>query len=135
MPMLYEGRRTGFDLTNLLSISELEPDVRSKREERVFILAAESTPQAQHEVEADLHALRGHLPCVPLMRPVTDEMSGMPGPELQGDSKRVKRPRLSPTSLHSEVPTKPTPSIPAMVIPHLVSHRTATSPRSMIFDC
>jgi len=116
---------------------ELEPEVKSNQEERVLILA-ESTPQAQDEAEADLHALSERVPCVPLMCPVTDGMPGVSlvsGPELQGNSKRVKRPRLSPTSLHSEVPTKPTPSIPAIIIPHLVSYRTATSPRSMIFDC
>jgi hypothetical protein len=90
--------------------SELEPETKPNQEGRVFIWA----PQAQDGAETNIQA-----PCVT-------------SPELQGGS---KRPRLSPTLLYSEVPTKPATSIPAMVIPHLVSHhQTASSPRSLIFD-
>jgi hypothetical protein len=123
-------RMAAVRLTNLLFCvrSELEPDLRPNQEERVLIWT-ESAAQAQPE--ADLHAPPEDVPCLPLIRPVTDAMSGLSSPELRGNP---KRPRLSPTSLYSEVPTKPATSMPAMVIPHLVSHRTATSPRSMIFD-
>lgn len=95
--------------------SELESEIKPNQEGRVFIWA----PQARDEAEANIHVRPEEAPCVT-------------SPELQGGS---KRPRLSPTSLFSEVPTKPATSIPAMVIPHLVSHhQTASSPRSLIFD-
>ena len=108
--------------------SELESEIKQDKEDHILILA-ECIPQAQAEAEAELvQELPERVPCGPLIRPVTDEISGT---EQQRSS---KRPRLSPISLHSEVPTKPATSMPAMVIPHLVSHQTATSPRSMIFD-
>lgn len=110
-----------FNLTILNSDSEQE--AKTNQEEDVLIWN-EPTPTAQDEADANLQTPR-NVPYMRLIAPVADAA-------LQGNS---KRPRMSPAVLYPEpeVVTKPATSIPAMIIPHLVSHRTAISPRSMVF--
>lgn len=71
------------------------------------------------------------VPCVPLAGPTAGVSSSVSGPEAP-DEPRVnpKRRKLSPPrspSIYSEVAAKSATSIPAMVIPHLVSHRPAAA--------
>ena len=110
-----------FNLTILNRDSEQE--ARTNQEEDVLIWN-EPTPTAQDEADANLQTPR-NVPYMRLIAPVADAA-------LQGNS---KRPRTSPAVLYPEpeVVIKPATSIPAMIIPHLVSHRTAISPRSMVF--
>jgi len=99
----------------------LEQETRTNHEEHVLILN-ETTPRAQDEAEAKLQPPPGDVPRVRLIASVSGAISAH---EVQGNS---KRPRISPAALYPEpVLTKPTSSIPAMIIPHL-SHRTAASP-------
>ncbi len=86
------------------------------------------TLKVQDESRVDRQVPSEDVACMGLIAPVTDAMSA---PEPQGN---LKRPRLTPVALYPEVSTKPRTSIPAIVIPHMVSHRTATSPRYMIHD-
>jgi hypothetical protein len=89
----------------------------------------EATPNAQDEAEANLQAPPEDIPCMRFIGPLA---SAIPAHERQGNS---KRPRTSPAALYpeAEILTKSATSIPAMIIPHLVSQRTATPPRSMVF--
>jgi hypothetical protein len=114
-------RCCGFDLNNFLLLnSDLEQETKTHQEEHVLI-CSETTPKVQDEAEINLQTSPEDVPCVRLI-----------AHEIQGNSKRA---RISPAALCPEpkVSTKPATSIPAMIIPHLVSHRRATPPPSMVF--
>jgi hypothetical protein len=108
--------------------SDLEQETKTDQEEHVSIWN-EMTPKAQDEAEANLQTPPEDVTCVRLIAPMPGAISAH---GLQGNS---KRPRISPAALHPEpeILTKPSTSIPAMIIPHLASHRTATSSTSMVF--
>ena len=100
----------------LLLNSDVEQETKSKQEEHVLIWN-ETTPNVQDEDEANLRTPPEDVPCVRLIAPVPGAISA---PEqLQRNS---KRPRISPAALYPEpkVLTKPSTSMPAMIIPHLV---------------
>lgn len=107
-----------------MNTSDLKQEAKTNQEERILIWTETAPPAAQDEAEADLQSPPEDVPC--LMRPVMGAMA-----DPRNSSKRA---RLTPTTLYSEVPTKPATSTPAMVIPHLVPHRVASSPRFMMFD-
>lgn len=102
----------------------LEHETKTDQEEHVLIWN-EMTPKAQDEDEANLQSPPEDVPCVRLITPVP--VGAISPHELQ---RNAKRPRVSPAVLYPQpkVLTKPATSIPAMIIPHLVSQRTATSP-------
>jgi hypothetical protein len=109
-----------------------DPESDEEDEESVSVWSAETSPKPKPRV-VDKIGTRApkseDVPCVPLVYP-TAEVSSVSGPdprdEPQGNSKRRK---LSPSesSVYSDVAVKSTTSIPAMVIPHLVSHRPVAS--------
>ena len=107
--------------------SDLEQETKTNQEEHDLIWN-EATPKAQDDDEANLQAPPEDVPCVRLITPRPGAISAH---EPRGNS---KRPRISPTAVYPEreVLTKPATSIPAMIIPHLVSHRAASSPTSMV---
>jgi len=105
--------------------SDVDRDLEQETKAKRVLIWNKTTAKAQDE--ANLQTPPEDLPCVRLIAPVTGAISAQ---ELQGNSN--KRPRISPAALYPPEPqilTNPTTSIPAMIIPHLVSHRTATSPR------
>jgi hypothetical protein len=119
-----------FDLTDFAFFlnSDLEQETKTNQVEHPLVWN-ETIPKAQDEDEANLQTPPEDVSCVRLIAPVPGAISAH---ELQGNS---KRPRISPGALYPEpeILRKPATSIPAMIIPHLVSHRTATSPTSMLF--
>ena len=125
---------SGFDGLAFVLSSEsgLDDSELDKEEESVLVWSAEASPNRK-PLDVDKIGTRvpksEDVPCVPLVYP-TVEVSYVSSPdahdEPQGNSKRRK---LSPSesSVFSDVATKSTTSIPAMVIPHLVSHRSVAS--------
>ena len=111
--------------------SELSVGSESDEEEESVL---DWTGSALDEVETETRAPKSEgVPCVPLAGPTAGVSSSVSGPEApedpRGNHKRRKLspPRSSP-SIYSEAATKSATSIPAMVIPHLVSHsRSAAS--------
>jgi hypothetical protein len=120
---------TNFSLLN----SDLEQEIESKtNQEELVLIWNEATPKglkAQDVTKPNLRTPPADVPCVRLMAPVAGAIAVH---ELQGNA---KRPRISPAALfpEPEVVSKPATSLPAMIIPHLVSHRTAIPPKSMVF--
>jgi len=101
---------------------DLEHETKTNQEEHVLIWN-EMTPKAQDEAQRNLQTTPENVPCVRLISPVSRH-------EVQGNA---KRPRISPAAVfpEPELLAKSATSIPAMIIPHLVSDRTST--RSMLF--
>jgi len=91
---------------------------------------AESAPQAVQEDDDDSRIPQAvpspdsddeDVAYVPLVCPTADVSSV--SVSTTGRQANYKRRRISPPTLYLEVPAKSTTSMPAMVIPHLVSHR------------
>jgi len=109
-----------------------DPESDEEEEESVLVWAAGASPKPK-PLDMDETGTRApkseDVPCVPLVYPRA-EVSSLSGPDPrdkpQANSKRRK---LSPSesSVYSDVAAKSTTSIPAMVIPHLVSHRPVAS--------
>jgi len=109
-----------------------EPESDEEEEECVLVWTAEASPKPK-PLNVDKTGTRApkseDVPCVPLVYPTT-EVSSVSGPDARDKSQgNSKRRRLSPSesSVYSDVAAKSTTSIPAMVIPHLVSHRPVAS--------
>jgi hypothetical protein len=117
-----------FDLTNLAFLnSDLQQETKPNQEEHVLI-CNKTTLKARDEAESNLQTPPEDVPRMRLIAPVAGAVGAISVQELQGNS---KRPRISPTALYPQpkVLTKPATSTPAMIIPHLLSHRTAISHR------
>jgi len=113
----------GLSLSSELSVGSESDD----EEESVL----DWTGSALDEVETETRAPKSEgVPCVPPAGP-TAGVSSVSGPEAPEDPRgNPKRRKLSPPrtpSIYSEAAAKSATSIPAMVIPHLVSRRSAAS--------
>jgi hypothetical protein len=123
----------GLDLA-LNSESGLDvPESDEDEEESVLVWIAKASPKSKplDEDETGTRAPKpGDVPCLPLTG-----VSSVSGPEAidepRGTSKRRK---LSPTSVYSDPVEKSATSIPAMVIPHLVSPRPVAPTGPTILD-
>ena len=110
--------------------SELSVESESDEEEESVL---DWTGSALDGAETETRAPRSEgVPCVPLAGPTAGVSSSVSGPEAPEDPRgNPKRRKLSPPrspSIYSEATAKSATSIPAMVIPHLVSHhRSAAS--------
>ena len=109
-----------------------ESSVESDDEEESVLDWSESSLDSLDEVESEPRAPKsGDVPCVPLAGPTAGVSSSVSGPEAPNEPRgNPKRRKLSPPrspSTYSEAAAKSATSIPAMVIPHLVSHRPAAS--------
>lgn len=115
-------------LTRLLllnSESGVEPEL--EQDERVLDRIGSSPPKSFGEVGTETRAPKSeNVTCVPLASPTAGASPSVSGPEAP-ESRNPKRRKLSAPrspSIYPEVAAKSATSIPAMVIPHLVSHRT-----------
>ena len=117
----------------LLFFFSSESSVEPEEEDEESVLDwSESSLDSLHEVETGTRAPKsGDVPFVPLPGPTAGVSSSVSGPEAPNEPRgNPKRRKLSPPrspSIYSEAAAKSATSIPAMVIPHLVSHRPATS--------
>jgi hypothetical protein len=106
-----------------------DPESDEEEEESVLVWTAEASLKPK-PLDVDKTGTRApkseDVPCVPLVYPRAEVSGPDPRDKPQENSKRRK---LSPSesSVYSDVAAKSTTSIPAMVIPHLVSHRPVAS--------
>ncbi|KAI0255957.1 hypothetical protein BJV78DRAFT_585336 [Lactifluus subvellereus] len=89
----------------------------------------ESLPHEREHDQTEIPAQTDDVPCVPLICPDEEDVSAVSDPRPERTSKRR---RISPASLRLEHPPKSAVSIPAMVIPHLVSHGPMASTSAIL---
>jgi len=110
------------------------PESDEDEEESVLVWIAKTSPKSKplDEDETGTRAPKpGDGPCVPLTG-----VSSVSSPEAIDEPRgKSKRRKLSPASVYSDHPVeKSATSIPAMVIPHLVSPRPAAPTGPTILD-
>jgi len=111
-------------------VRELSVESESDDEEDGSVL--DWTGSAVDEDETGTRAAKSEgVPCVPLAGPTASVSPSVSGPGAPEDPRgNPKRRKLSPPrspSIYSEVAAKSATSIPAMVIPHLVSHHRSVA--------